>query len=155
MRRDFLGLLKSQNGNTLAYGPRQPVQAWQAEKTAFALQLSQIFAGLHPNVLGKVATKFSATKFSGASSQRLADHRPRSVLQQGITPPGRTPCRNRLIPRGAETTTGLLTCTLQKQGTLSREVEGPSTPVVSLTVLISEQLCHFAFVVTLPLLPCL
>lgn len=35
MKRNF----KSQNGSRLVYGPREAKQAWQAEKTAFDLQL--------------------------------------------------------------------------------------------------------------------
>lgn len=37
--RNFLGVPKSQKGSSLVYGPRQPMQAWQIEKTAFDLQL--------------------------------------------------------------------------------------------------------------------
>jgi len=53
------------------------VQAWRAAKTALSLQLGQIVTALHPDISGKVATKFSASSLAKGmeqSSPRPAGH---------------------------------------------------------------------------------
>lgn len=155
MRRDFLGLLKSQMETPWLMARDSPCRPGRQKRQLSPCNCHRFLLGSTPTYLAKSqpSSQQPSSLEQAASAWQTTDHD--LSCSRGLLPQGVRHAETASSPGGAETTTGLLTRTLQKQGMLSREVEGPSTPVVSLTVLISEQLCHFAFVVTLPLLPCL
>lgn len=109
------------------------------------------FSWFHPTCLAKLQPRsLHLCKGYGVSSQHLADHSlscSREWLSHNI-------CR-------ADPSGSLNCCCfhnsplgLQEPGMFSWEVGGPSTWVLRLTGLISEQLWQFAFVMMPSLLPC-